>query len=509
MVIDLSFLNLNPKLFSIVGVVVLSILALFFLLFIFKIFIFWFWLPARQNKFLKNTKFILLAVDIPKNNEQSPKAVEQVFATLAGTLSNPNLYEKYWLGVHQLSFSLELVSLEGYIQYIIYTPEKFRDVVEAAFFAQYPDAEIMEIPDYTENFPNEFPNDTYNLWGTDLKLGNKNPYPIRTYPKFEHTLSQEIKDPLSSLLEAMSHLRRGEFVCLQWIITPTGDSWKLECEKEIKKIIGEKQPVKKDLGYYLTSPFLSFMKFLGDTLVVNAEGSADVQGKKEEAPNKMLYLTSGQKDILQAIEEKMSKIGFLTKFRFIYLSRREIFDKNRGVAPIMGGINQFNTLNMNFFTKVKTTTTSADYWRVDKRIAKKQTKIMYAYKNRIGDAKFGSNPFILNIEELATVYHFPNVSVKAPLVKKVISKRSEPPATLPIDNVLDDDNNITVIIPEDKKKKNDKSEIIKNKIKSEPEFEVIIDDLENKKLSDKQLEIEKNSVIDHNLKGQPPANLPF
>ncbi len=513
MVIDLSFINSNPRLFYIIGIIVLSILALFFLSFIFKIFIHWFWLPARQAKYLNGIKFILLAIDIPKNNEQSPKAVEQVFATLAGTLSGPNLYEKYWLGNHQLSFSLELVSLEGYIQYIIHTPERYRDVVEAAFFAQYPDAEIIEVPDYTANFPDDFPNETYNLWGTDLKLGNKNPYPIRTYPRFEHTLSQEIKDPISSLLEVMSHLRRGEFACLQWVITPINDSsWKLECEKEVKKIIGEKQPEKKDLGYYLTSPFLTFMKFMGDTLVVNAEGSADVQAKREDAPNKILYLTSGQKDVLQAIEEKMSKIGFLTKGRFIYLSRREIFDKNRGVAPIMGGLNQFNTLNMNFFTKVKTTTTKADYWRVEQRMAKKQTKIINAYKSRIGDSRFGNYPFILNIEELATVYHFPNMTVKAPLVKKVESKRSEPPAALPVDFNLENDDSISVVIPEEKTRqiKNDlynrEEQVEENNLN---DFTVVVEEIEKNKdkanqgLNNDDLASEKIS------KGQPPTNLPF
>ncbi len=486
--------------------VVLSILALFFLYFIFKFFIQFFWLPARKAKYLQATKFILLAIDIPKNNEQSPKAVEQVFATLAGTLSGPNLYERYWLGNHQLSFSLELVSLEGYIQYIIHSPEKYRDVVEAAFFAQYPDAEIMEIPDYVKNFPDDFPNDTYDLWGTDLKLGNKNPYPIRTYPRFEHTLSQEIKDPLASLLEVMSHLRRGEYACLQWVITPTGDSWKLQCEKEVKKIIGEKAPEKKDIGYYMTYPFLSFMKFLGDTLVVNAEGTADNQAKREDAPNKMLYLTSGQRDVLQGIEEKMSKIGFLAKGRFVYLSRRELFDKNRGVAPIMGGLNQFNTLNMNYFTKVKTTTTTADYWRVEKRIAKKQTKIIKAYKQRIGDSKFGNNPFVLNIEELATVYHFPAMTVKAPLVKKVESKRSEPPAALPVDFSAVEADEVTVVLPAEKTEKKN-AEPIKNDSAMNDIVEVQVVTGADHKISSQE---EVSLPVDEQVsKGQPPTNLPF
>ncbi|MDZ4229552.1 MAG: hypothetical protein U1C53_00250, partial [Candidatus Veblenbacteria bacterium] len=40
--------------------------------------------------------------------------------------------------------------------------------------------------------------------------------------------------------------------------------------------------------------------------------------------------------------------------------------------------------------------------------------------------------FILNTEELATLYHFPVVTVKAPLVKKTEAKKAEPPFGLPV-----------------------------------------------------------------------------
>ena len=110
---------------------------------------FYFWLKKRREKYLANIKQQLLAIDIPKDNEQSLVAVEQIFATLAGIKSGPNLYEKYWLGKTQLSYSLEIISLEGYIQFLIRTPEQFRDLVEAAIYAQYPEAEITEVDEST------------------------------------------------------------------------------------------------------------------------------------------------------------------------------------------------------------------------------------------------------------------------------------------------------------------------------------------------------------------------
>lgn len=435
MEIDLTFLNLTANTIIVLAWLMGGVFILFFLSLFLVILVKFFWLPARKKKYLDSINFILLAVDIPKNNEQSPKAVEHIFATISGVLSGPNLYERYWLGMHQLSLSLELVSLEGYVQFLVYLPEKYRDVVEAAFYAQYPEAEISEVQDYTNLVPNTYPDDTFDLWGSDFKLGEKEAYPLRTYPRFEHSLSQELKDPMASLLEVMSRLGKGEYIWLQWIIIPVGPDWKKQAQKEVKKIIGEKVEEPRDIGYYITYPMLALFKWLGDVLVAPAAGQATSRtenGLKKE-PNKLLYLTAGEKDIVQGIEEKMSKIGFLSKGRMIYAARRQVFDKNKSVNAVIGALNQFNTLNLNYLTKVKTTTTNVDYFFVKTRIAKRQNRILKAYQARIGDKTFGSKPFILNIEELATLYHFPGLNVKAPMLKTTESKKGEPPVRLPID----------------------------------------------------------------------------
>ncbi len=432
MVIDLTFLNLNNDFIFLLLKILAVLLSVAFIIIVFLIFLHWFWLPSRQSKYLSSVSYTLLAIDIPKENNQTPKAVEHIFATLSGIKSSPNLYEKYWLGKVQLSISIELVSIEGYIQFLVYTPEQFRDMVEAAFYAQYPNAEITEVDDYTKIIPTRFPHDIYELWGSDIILGADEAYPIRTYPYFEHSLSQELKDPMASLLEEMSRLGPGEYLFLQWVLTPVDNSWKKRAQRLVSKLIGEKVEPDKDWAYYIIHPFISFMRWLGDVLVIKGEGGEESSGSVGDAPNKMLYLTPGQREVVQGIEMKMSKIGFKVKGRLIYMARRDVFNKAKGVTAILGAISQFNTLHMNYFTKDKPTVTSADYFRVEKRVAKKQARIVEAFKKRVGDSSFGSPPYILNIEELATIYHFPGVDIKAPLLKTTESKKSEPPFKLPI-----------------------------------------------------------------------------
>ena len=45
----------------------------------------------------------------------------------------------------------------------------------------------------------------------------------------------------------------------------------------------------------------------------------------------------------------------------------------------------------------------------------------------------GPAEFFLSSEELATLYHFPVITVKAPLLKRTEAKKGAPPVSLPLD----------------------------------------------------------------------------
>ena len=142
------------------------------------------WLYDRQGKFAAKQKYILLALDIPQNNAQSPRAVENMFAYLNGAQKSINLMEKWWEGAYQLSFSFEIVSIEGYIQFLIRTPESFRAFIETAIYTQYPDAEISQVEDYIIGTPDYFPNPEYDLWGSEFILTANPAFPIKLYEEF-------------------------------------------------------------------------------------------------------------------------------------------------------------------------------------------------------------------------------------------------------------------------------------------------------------------------------------
>jgi hypothetical protein len=383
------------------------------------------WVQERQIRFGATIEWTMLAVDIPRNNEQTPKAVEQIFSHLSGAYSGFDTYEKYWEGRFNPSFSFELVSVDGYIQYYIRCPRKMRDLVESSIYAQYPEAEISETQDYTAALPTVQPDPEWDVFGTEFCLKKPGAYPIRTYEEFEHKAAEVMtfKDPVSAILESLAQLKPGEQMWVQWLLTPTDESWQKEGESVVDKILGKKKEHKKTVvDYALDIP----SQIIAEATGIGATAAVE---KKPETP-KMMSLSPGERNVLEAVQKKLSKLGFQCKMRMIYAGKRNVFNKGR-VAAFKGAMNQFTAVNMNGFKPYGPVTPKNTYFWQRWSENEKKTKIMRYYKGRSGK---GGPKYPLNTEELATVYHFPMLTVKAPLVKKTEAKRAEPPSSLPTED---------------------------------------------------------------------------
>ncbi|MBU4332392.1 hypothetical protein KKD19_06220 [Patescibacteria group bacterium] len=393
------------------------------------------WLYWRQNIYYSKQKYVLLAVDVPKENEQGPKAVENLFAQIYGSYKTPNLVEKYWQGFLTPKFSFEIISDGGYLQFLVHSPTLFRNLVEAAIYAQYPDAEITEVEDYAGAVPTAYPNKTYNLWGTEFVTYNKDHYPIRTYPFFEYGLTQEFKDPMASLLEIMSNISPTEHIWLQLVITPILPDWIKGGVRLVRKLIGAQVPETDGASTYfakLGQAGQKLAKGAFDTATASFKTSETEVARKQQAlRSQMLYLSPGERTAVEAVEAKISKHGFDTKFRFMYWGPRDIFSKPRGVNGILGSIAQFNSLDLNGFKPHPKSKTTIDYFFIKRRVAARQRRLVLAYKYRSNWR--GRARFVLNIEELATLWHFPMMDIRTPLLKKTEAKRMEPPFALPVE----------------------------------------------------------------------------
>lgn len=396
------------------------------------------WKEWRRNKFNMSIPYTLLALDIPKENEQSPKAVEHIFSHLYGIYKKGTLKQRYIDGYNQMGVSFELVSIEGYIQFLIRTPTKFRDLIEAAVYAQYPDAEITEVEDYIDKVPKplQYPNPEYDLWGTEFRFTNKNFYPIKTYPQFEHPLTQKLMDPMASLLEILSRMGPGEQLWLQLVVEPLRSEWREPGLKLIKKLIGKKEQNKKgiDWTYFPGSIARGLSESFTASIVPPTEEKMQQRKTEREWPSMMQHLSPNERSVVESVGMKISKIGFRSKIRMIYTAKKNVFNKPKGVNAIIGALEQFNTLDLNGFAPHKKSRTTVYYMFIKYRKKWRQRRILWGYRYR--SIKRGWTRLILNTEELASIWHFPVREVKAPMVQKIVSKKAEPPSTLPVESVF-------------------------------------------------------------------------
>lgn len=390
------------------------------------------WFFEIKNHFAASCTYVLLAINVPKQTEQTPKAAENIFAHMEGLYREPaTKFDKYWVGENQQNFAVELVSRSGNIQYFCWIESRFRHIFEAAVFAQYPDAEIKEASDYTEEFPKSWPDEKYDMYSWEIKLIKPELYPIRTHVSFVYQVTGLMKDPLASLLEFMATLKPGEEIWMQFCLVPTDDSWHKGSHALINKLIGAPEKAKKKgiLSGLLNGAFDLFFHIFhmaagGAPITIESKG-----GAKEQLPSLMMHLSPGQKGVIEQIELKASKPGYLAKIRIVYIAPKEVFSKAAIFSGVLGAFRQIGGTELNSF-KMDRVKTSAYYFFTKQRIARKQNKMWRAYKGRSN--KRGGPNYIFNIEELATLWHFPMIDTKAPLISKTISKQAEPPPNLPL-----------------------------------------------------------------------------
>lgn len=387
-----------------------------------------FWTRYLKEKAIKKINWLLLEIRVPRDIEKTPRAMEQVFSGLHGIFTRIKFLDKYWKGKVQEWFSFEIAGIDGMVYFFIRTPEQFRNLVEAQIHAQYPDAEITEVLDYATPFASKVPSKTYDISGTELILDKDNYLPIRTYPAFEEKETEKRVDPMASFLEILSKIRPGENIFIQYIIAPTADKeWKEKGQAAIDKLLGKKKEVKKTWINEITGIANEFVINLAKAVFVYPLWG---EIKKEETKTSVANLSPGEKIIIESIENKMSKLAFKTNIRFAYIAVNDIFNRANSAA-VTGAFKQFNTVNMNAFKGYGKQGTSCDQPFKKRREFLRKKNFIERYAGR----KWGKKEkiFILNTEELATIYHYPILVVKTPTMRRVEAKKAEPPVSLPIE----------------------------------------------------------------------------
>lgn len=376
------------------------------------------------NSFVAGKKFVLLELIPPREIERGPKIMESFYTGISATLSNPDKLSVYMKGaLFPDRFSLELTSEEGKVHFYIRTETKHRNLIEAQIYAQYPGAEVNEVPDYCNSSPRIIPNKNWDLWGVDFEFVKEDAYPLRTYDKFEESITGEMIDPSAAFLETLGTFGPGQSAWLQFVLQPLPEKWSKEpAQKAVHdKITGRMASPSKGLWDHLMDVFFNLFTALSQSVEFKAAAV------KEQLPLEA-RLTPAEKDTLKSVEEKLGRNCFKTKMRLLLIGRKETFDRSK-IAAIVGAIKQFNDIHANQVKPEDLTKTYANVFRVEARADFRKRKIYGRYKGRSMDGP----TIVLSVKELATLFHLPDTGVKSPAISRVSSRLGSAPSNLPIE----------------------------------------------------------------------------
>ncbi len=267
----------------------------------------------------------------------------------------------------QYRISLEIVSKNNGIGFYVVVPDEIVTLVEKQINGAYPEAEIDIID------PNEIWDRGEFTAITELKLAGQTFYPIR--------VSESMKtDPLSLITSALSKLKEEEVIAIQFIISPANDSWRKSGQR-----------------------FISDMQ------------------KRSEDPNKKFKLDSA---LVDAVEKKLSKPGFDVSVRITSIAADK-FSADAHLRNVATSFEQFTDVKYNKFVRKNGNTKSL----IDNFIYRKMN--VKSFFIPIMDVSLYRSTSVLNVEELATVFHFPNKNVQTPNIIWLHARKSSAPTNLP------------------------------------------------------------------------------
>ncbi|MEI8328104.1 MAG: hypothetical protein WCG02_03130 [Candidatus Taylorbacteria bacterium] len=410
-------LDILPQSIQVMIAVSPIVLALL-LLFIFKDL----WIDYVRAKNFLSIKYCVVEIKLPKDTFKSPLAME-VFLTALHNTSDGSFFVQYWNGETRPWYSLEMISIEGQVKFMIWMEERRKTNLVSALYSQFPGVEVRDVEDYAKSV--HFDPKTMKIYAAEFKFTKPDPYPIKTYVDYglDKDPKEEFKvDPLLPLLEFLGSVGPNQQV---WIQIPIiahvserrlpghifkkGDMWKQEAADEINKII-IRNPKTKTAG-----------------------GEPD----PETGYTKIPIVTKGEQEIVASLERSISKNAFDTGIRAMYIAKRDAFNTVYGVGGIVGSIKQFGAEGFNGFKpNSKRWTVKIEYpWQdfMDMRRSRQSRLALAAYKRRsFFYEPFSSPRLVMNVEELATIFHFPGSVSQTPTLERLPSKKAQAPSNLPI-----------------------------------------------------------------------------
>jgi len=372
-----------------VGLVILCLIVYFVLRKIFK------------SQTMVKTAFekVVLLIKVPKESpekEEKRKTIkelilpmERFFDNIAGLKAQRGLRSKIFGRTDHFSFEI-VADKEGVISFYIVVPRYLRQFFEQQIHAQFPSAQIDEVSDYNIFSPKGV------TVSAILKLKKKFIFPIKTYISLE-------TDPLFAIVNSLSKIEKGESAAIQIVARSAYSQW-----HKLGALVASKIQQGKKLSEAMNEVFGGGVLHILKTLFLKGTTK-----KEEEKLKKPYQLSPMEQEIVRKLEEKTSKAGLDVNIRVVVTGRDLKKAKSR-LQNILNSFAQFTSYEyLNGFKSV--------YFGQSPRLIRD-----FIYRNFDEE-----NTYVLNAEEMASIFHFPLPQTQTPNIRWLLAKRAAAPVEVP------------------------------------------------------------------------------
>jgi hypothetical protein len=475
-----------------------------------------------NQKYLSGLNWIMLEIKLPREINKNPVAMEIALNSFLQSGGVSTWFAREYDGKLPAWFSLEIASLEGTIHFYIRTEAKFRNLIEANLYSQYPGIEITEADDYTKliRYEHHKP-DQASAWGVSLKTSETwDPYPyekdakgksykmpadfkpIKTYVDYglDKDPKEEFKnDPITPLIEFMGSVGKGEYVWYQVMVQDSEGVFnkskfpmtyvdpKTHEHINLSKMASNfKDTIRKvrkaEKGEVILDKYGEPEQKVVQKEVKDKEGNIVTAEKKEDRVYKEdVYetkseqaLTQEEKDTIEAIDRKLSKPLLRVVARLLYVTKPNSF-RGANVQNLLSIMKPYSTGHLNKLNPNVVTDPYAFPWQntLKRRVPWRTEELFNAFVEREGfmphitqrdtldkaeDVFFypyktyvrntwrmfyesifhpfshpeNGDVFTLNLEEVATLWHFPGAVAQTPTLPRIDSTKGVAPVNLPM-----------------------------------------------------------------------------
>jgi hypothetical protein len=323
---------------------------------------------------------------------------ETIFSSIGGLRAQRGI-KAFFLGRND-HFSFEIVANNKKIVFYIVAPTSMSRYIEQQINAYYPDAVIEETEDYNIFKPNS------SILAGYLKTRRNRIFPLKTY-------KNQDTDSMNSLINVMSKLEEDESLAIQYLVRSAKVVWHRDAGQVTQKVHEGKtlkeaiRTVGKNIFWQLISEIASAAKPMSE------------QERQKLQNQQQQRMTQMEEEMLKGVEEKNSKAGLDVNLRIIVSAK----DKGRANLYKENLYNAFSQYNFyeygnSFSHKIKTN---------------KQKQLIQDFIYR----RFHKNiSFLLNTEELASLYHFPLRDAETPNILWLTARHAPAPNNTPEEGII-------------------------------------------------------------------------